>query len=67
MPTYITLSNFTHQGIASVKDTTKRAEAFKKLAEQLGCTVKEIYWTQANTTPSQSWRRRTRQRQPPLR
>ena len=29
MPTYISLSNFTHQGIASVKDTTKRAEAFK--------------------------------------
>jgi uncharacterized protein with GYD domain len=46
MPTYITLSNFTHQGIANVKDTTKRAEAFKNLAKQLGCTVKEIYWTQ---------------------
>jgi uncharacterized protein with GYD domain len=46
MPTYISRSNFTHQGIASVKDTTKRAEAFKKLAKQLGCTVKEIYWTQ---------------------
>jgi uncharacterized protein with GYD domain len=26
--------------------TTKRAEAFKNLAKQLGCTVKEIYWTQ---------------------
>ena len=46
MPTYITLCNFTHQGIASVKDTTKRAEAFKNLAKQLGCTVKEIYRTQ---------------------
>ena len=46
MPTYITLNNFTHQGIANVKDTTKRAEAFKNLAKQLGCTVKEIYWTQ---------------------
>ena len=46
MPTYITLANFTHQGIANVKDTTKRAEAFKNLAKQLGCTVKEIYWTQ---------------------
>jgi uncharacterized protein with GYD domain len=46
MPTYVTLSNFTHQGIANVKDTTKRAEAFKNLAKQLGCTVREIYWTQ---------------------
>jgi uncharacterized protein with GYD domain len=46
MPTYITLSNFTHQGIVNVKDTTKRAEAFKNIAKQLGCTVKEIYWTQ---------------------
>ena len=46
MPTYISLNNFTHQGIANVKDTTKRAEAFKSLAKQMGCTVKEIYWTQ---------------------
>jgi len=46
MPTYVTLANFTHQGITNVKDTTKRAEAFKDIAKQLGCTVKEIYWTQ---------------------
>jgi hypothetical protein len=25
------------------KDITKRAEAFKSLVKQLGCTVKEIY------------------------
>jgi uncharacterized protein with GYD domain len=46
MPTYVTLSNFTHQGMVNIKDTTKRAEAFKNLAIQLGCTVREIYWTQ---------------------
>ena len=46
MPTYVTPANFTHQGITNVKDTTKRAEAFKDIAKQLGCTVKEIYWTQ---------------------
>jgi uncharacterized protein with GYD domain len=46
MPTYVSLSNFTHQGAANVKDTTKRAEAFKNLAKQVGCTVREIYWTQ---------------------
>ena len=46
MPTYVTLSNFTHQGIQNVKDTTKRADAFKSAAKKAGCTVKEIYWTQ---------------------
>jgi uncharacterized protein with GYD domain len=45
MPTYISLNNFTHQGIANVKDTTKRADAFKTAAKKAGCTVKEIYWT----------------------
>jgi uncharacterized protein with GYD domain len=46
MPTYITLGNFTHQGITNIKDTTKRADAFKSAAKKAGCTVKEIYWTQ---------------------
>ena len=46
MSTYVTLCNFTHQGITNVKDTTKRAEAFKSAAKKAGCTVKEIYWTQ---------------------
>jgi uncharacterized protein with GYD domain len=45
MPTYIVLANFTDQGIRNVKDTTKRAEAFKKQAEKLGATVKDFYWT----------------------
>ena len=45
MATYIVLGNFTEQGIRAVKDTTKRAEAFKTLAKQNGVTVKEIYWT----------------------
>ena len=46
MPTYVTLANFTHQGIQNIKDTTKRADAFKTAAKKAGCTVKEIYWTQ---------------------
>ena len=46
MPTFITLGNFTDQGIKAVKDTTKRAEAFKAAAKQAGVTVKEILWTQ---------------------
>lgn len=45
MATYISLVNFTDQGIRNVKDTTKRAEAFKEAAKKLGITVKEMYWT----------------------
>ena len=45
MATYIVLVNFTDQGIRNVKETTKRAEAFKEMAKKLGVTVKEIYWT----------------------
>jgi uncharacterized protein with GYD domain len=43
--TYIVLSNFTDQGIRNIKDTTKRADAFKKLAKSMGANVKELYWT----------------------
>ena len=46
MPIYVTLVNFTHQGIQNIKDTIKRADAFKAAATKAGCTVKEIYWTQ---------------------
>jgi uncharacterized protein with GYD domain len=46
MPTYVTLMNFTHQGITNIKDTTKRADAFKSAAKKAGCTVRELYWTQ---------------------
>jgi uncharacterized protein with GYD domain len=45
MATYIVLGRFTDQGIRSVKDTTKRAEAFKALAKKVGASVKELYWT----------------------
>ena len=44
MPTYISLVNFTEQGIKSVKDSVKRSEAFKALAKKHGSTVKEIFW-----------------------
>jgi uncharacterized protein with GYD domain len=45
MPAYILLTNFTDQGIRTVKDTVKRAEKFRELAKQNGATVKELYWT----------------------
>ena len=45
MGQYVVLANFTDQGIRTVKDTTKRAKAFRELATQLGGKVGEIYWT----------------------
>jgi len=45
MATFISLVNFTDQGIRSVKDSPKRAEAVKATAKKLGVTVKEVYWT----------------------
>ena len=45
MATYVLLLNFTDQGIRNVKDTTKRAEAFKRIADKAGVKVKEVYWT----------------------
>jgi uncharacterized protein with GYD domain len=45
MATFVMLANFTDKGIHSVKDTVKRAEAFKEIAKADGVTVKEIYWT----------------------
>lgn len=46
MVTYVVLANFTDQGIRSAKDSPKRAEAFKKMAETFGVVVKELFWTQ---------------------
>ena len=45
MAMYIVLANFTDQGVKNVKDTTKRADAFKELAKSKGASVKDIYWT----------------------
>ena len=45
MAHYIVLASFTDQGIRAVKDTGKRAKAFRDTAKKMGATVKEIYWT----------------------
>ena len=45
MATYILLANFTDQGIRNIKDTVKRAEAFRELAKEAGVTVKDLFWT----------------------
>lgn len=46
MVTYVSLMNFTDQGIRTVKDTVKRSEAAAKLAKEYGVTFKSIHWTQ---------------------
>ena len=46
MVTYVVLTKFTDQGIRNAKDSPKRAEAFKEMAETFGTTVKELFWTQ---------------------
>lgn len=45
MPTYVTLANFTDQGIRNYSDTTKRAKDFKDLVDQMGGEVKNLIWT----------------------
>ena len=46
MLSYIVLGSFTDQGIRSVKDTTKRADAAKEAAKRFGVKMNDIYWTQ---------------------
>jgi uncharacterized protein with GYD domain len=45
MATYIVLASFTDQGIRKVKDSPKRADAFKGMAKKCGATVKDVFWT----------------------
>ena len=39
------LAHFSDQGIRGIKDSPKRADAFKALAKKAGANVKELYWT----------------------
>ena len=45
MAHYVVLATFTDQGIRAVKETPKRAKAFREMAKALGVTIKDIYWT----------------------
>jgi uncharacterized protein with GYD domain len=46
MVTYIVLAKFTDQGAKTAKDSPRRAEAFRQMAQTFGVTVKDIFWTQ---------------------
>ena len=41
----ISLVNYTDQGIKNVKDSPKRAQAFRDLAKKHGVSVRDLYWT----------------------
>ena len=45
MPTYISLINYTEQGIRDIKNAGKRITAAKKLAKSMGGKVKAVYLT----------------------
>ncbi len=45
MPHYVTLANWTDQGVRSVKDTPKRAEALRKAIESAGGKLTLILYT----------------------
>ena len=45
MATYIALCNFTDQGVRTVKDTVKRADAVKEAASKFGAKMSQIHWT----------------------
>jgi uncharacterized protein with GYD domain len=45
MATYVTLVNFTEQGIRNVKESPERFAAFRGLAEKLGVTVRSAHYT----------------------
>lgn len=45
MATFITTINFTEQGIQSIRESPKRAAAFKSAAKKMGVKIADIYWT----------------------
>ena len=45
MPTYITLLNWTEQGMGKIKGSPKRLDAGRKAFKKLGCELKDVYLT----------------------
>jgi uncharacterized protein with GYD domain len=45
MPTYVTLMNWTDQGVSNVRDTVHRRGQADELAHKHGATIEEVYWT----------------------
>jgi uncharacterized protein with GYD domain len=45
MPTYVTLINWTDQGVKNYKDTVDRYEAAQEAMGQAGASFRDVYWT----------------------
>jgi uncharacterized protein with GYD domain len=45
MATFISTVKFTEKGIQNIKDTCKRANAFKATAKKMGVKVQDVLWT----------------------
>ena len=45
MPTYISLVNWTEQGVKNFRDTVRRAEDVRGLVEKHGGQLRQIFWT----------------------
>jgi uncharacterized protein with GYD domain len=45
MPTYVSLVNWTEQGIKNFRDTVRRAEDYRGLVEKGGGQVRQLLWT----------------------
>ncbi len=45
MPTYVTLMNWTDQGIRTARDTVHRREQADALAQKYGAKIEQSYWT----------------------
>ncbi|MDQ3965830.1 MAG: GYD domain-containing protein [Actinomycetota bacterium] len=45
MPTYVSLLNWTDQGIRNVRDTLERSDRAAEVAEKYGARFQQLYWT----------------------
>ena len=48
MPTYMSLINFTDQGIRNIKESPKRLEATRKALKKMGGELRAFYLTQGH-------------------
>ena len=49
MPTFILSLNWTEQGIKSVKDSPKRAQAAREVGKKLGVEIKQVFLTSGDS------------------
>jgi uncharacterized protein with GYD domain len=45
MPTYVTLMNWTDQGVRTAKESVQRRDQAEGLAQKYGASIEHVYWT----------------------